>query len=212
MKNTISLRTEEDEPFYTYYDSYMRHFLRQAAYGGLVWAFNQYYKSKSFDDILKVISEELKVEGNVYDKIEAYMNYKKAHYTIFEKEYESNFSDYRDERVEEKVNYINEKFSKLPIHQLMSKLKIIELLWDFDCVSWYPSAIWDKNSIYPKIETGYAFEKHMKNELFEKFNIQGFTQGSAILKIKFYNPKNLTVQHLSVKEKEKKFKLIVWWF
>ena len=65
----------------------------------------------------------------------------------------------------------------------------------------------DKNSIYPKIETGFAFEKHMNNELVEKFNNQTFTQGSAILKIKYYNPKNSIVQHLSVKEKEKKIEI-----
>ena len=61
--------------------------------------------------------------------------------------------------------------------------------------------MWDKNSIYPKIETGYAFEKHMNGELVEKFNNQTFTQGSAILKIEYYNPKNVFVQHLPVKEK-----------
>ena len=82
-------------------------------------------------------------------------------------------------------------------------------MWDFDCVSLYPSAMWDKNSIYPKIETGYAFEKHMNDELVEKFNNQSFTQGSAILKIKNYNPKNQIFQHLPVKEKEKKMRLIV---
>ena len=68
--------------------------------------------------------------------------------------------------------------------------------------------MWDKNSIYPKIETGYAFEKHMNNELVEKFNNHTFTQGSAILKIKYYNPKNLIVQHLAVEEKEKKTEII----
>ena len=67
--------------------------------------------------------------------------------------------------------------------------------------------MWDKNSIYPKIETGYAFEKHMNDELVENFNNQIFTQGSAILKIKFYNPKNLIVQHPIVKEKEKKIEI-----
>ena len=44
-------------------------------------------------------------------------------------------------------------------------MKINEILLDFDCVCLYPKAMWDKNSIYPKIETGYAFEKHMNNEL-----------------------------------------------
>ena len=80
-------------------------------------------------------------------------------------------------------------------------------MWDFDCVSLYPSAMWDKNSIYPKIETGYAFEKHMNDELVEKFKNQNFTQGSAIMEIKYYNPKNLIVQHLPVKEKEKKIEI-----
>ena len=120
-----------------------------------------------------------------------------------EKDYENKFSDYRDENVEEKENYINEKLSELPIHQLKRQLKIIEPLWDFNCVSLYPSAMWDENSIYPKIESGYAFTKDMNNDLVEKFINQIFTQGSAILKIKYYNPKNLIVQHLPVKEKEK---------
>ena len=86
----------------------MRHFIRQAADGGRVCAFNHYYESKSCDDILKNKSEELNVRGNVYDIIEGYMNYKNKHYKIFEKEYESNFSDYRDENVEERI-YISKK-------------------------------------------------------------------------------------------------------
>ena len=44
----------------------------------------------------------------------------------------------------------------------------------------------------------------MNTELVEKFNTGNFTQGSAILKIKKYNPKTLIVQHLPVKEREKK--------
>ena len=73
LKYFNSLRTEEDEPIYTYIDKYMRWFIRQAAYGGRVSAFNQYYKSKHCDDNLKFISKELCVQGNVYDIIEAYM-------------------------------------------------------------------------------------------------------------------------------------------
>ena len=57
-------------------------------------------------------------------------------------------------------------------------------MWDFDCVSLYSSAMWDKNSIFPKIETGYAFTPDMINELVENFNTQTFTKGPAILKIK----------------------------
>ena len=57
-----------------------------AAYGGRVCAFNQYYKSKSCHDILKIISEELNVKGNVYDVIEGYMKYKSKHFKVMEKE------------------------------------------------------------------------------------------------------------------------------
>ena len=35
-----------------------------------------------------------------------------------------------------------------------------------------------------------------------------FIQGSAILKSKYYNPKNSIVQHLPVKEREKKIEII----
>ena len=73
LKNLNSLRTEEHEPIYTYNDKYMRWFVRQAAYGGRVCGFNKYYKSKNCDDFLKIVSQELKVEGSVYDRIEAYM-------------------------------------------------------------------------------------------------------------------------------------------
>ena len=67
--------------------------------------------------------------------------------------------------------------------------------------------MWDKKSIQPKIETGDAFTRDMNNELVEKFNNQTFTQGSAILKIKYYNPKYLIVQHIPIKEKEKKIEI-----
>ena len=42
--------------------------------------------------------------------------------------------------------------------------------------------MWDENSIYPRIENGYAFTRDMNDELVEKFNTVNFNQGSAILK------------------------------
>ena len=77
LKYFNSLRTEEDEPIYTYNDKYMRWFVRQSIKGGPFCAFYQYYKSKICDEILKNISEELNVRGKIYDIIEAYLNYKK---------------------------------------------------------------------------------------------------------------------------------------
>ena len=62
--------------------------------------------------------------------------------------------------------------------------------------------------IYPRIETGYASTKDMNDEVVENVNTGNFNQGSALKKIKYYNPKNLIVQQLTVKRK--KFKLIEW--
>ena len=45
-KYFTSLRTEEDEPIYTYNDKYLKLFVRQSVKGGQVCASNQHYKSK----------------------------------------------------------------------------------------------------------------------------------------------------------------------
>ena len=129
-----SLRTEEDEPIYTYNEKYMKWFVRQSIKGGRVCAFNQYYKSKHCDDILKIINEELAVKGTVYDTIEAYLEYKNKQFKIFEKENEDQFDNYRDEEVEEKEIYINKKLSELRLHKKIKRIELIHLLWDFDAV------------------------------------------------------------------------------
>ena len=71
--------------------------------------------------------------------------------------------------------------------------------------------MWDENSISPRIETVYAYTKDMNDELVEKFNTEKFTKGSARLKHKYYNPKNLIVQHLPVKKREKKLQTNRMW-
>ena len=135
------------------------------------------------------------------------MEYKNKYFKIFEKENESQFNDYGDENVEEKEKYINEKLSNLRLHKLIQRIELIQLLWDFDAVSLYPSAMWDEKSIYLRIETGYSFTKDMIDELSEKFHTGNFNKGSAILKIKYYNRKDLIVQHIPTKGKEKKIEI-----
>ena len=61
--------------------------------------------------------------------------------------------------------------------------------------------------MYPKIESGYALELHIKHVYVEAFINQTFNQDrveSAILTIKYYNPPNLIFQHLPVKENAEK--------
>ena len=66
-KHFNSLRTEEDEPIYTCSDKYMIHFVRVSIKDGRVCSFSQSYKSKTFGDVLKTISREIKVEESVND-------------------------------------------------------------------------------------------------------------------------------------------------
>ena len=77
---------------------------------------------------------------------------------------------------------------------------------EFDATSLYPSAMWDENFVYTKIETGFSFKPHLNKTYVDAFNNQTFNQEgdeSAILKMKYYNPPDLIFQHLPVKEKVK---------
>ena len=123
---------------------------------------------------------------------------------IIEDEYDSKFKDYRDIDVEERIEHINKELNKLPIHKNLQKLNLNDVMMDFDATSLYPSAMLDENSVYPKIETGFAFKPHMNKTYVEAFNNQTFNQDgdeSAILRIKYHNPPNLIFQYLPVKEK-----------
>ena len=56
-------------------------------------------------------------------------------------------------------------------------------------MSLYPRAMSNEKSLYSRVETGYALTKVMNDEFVEKFNNQPFAQGSAILEIRYYDPK-----------------------
>ena len=78
-------------------------------------------------------------------------------------------------------------------------------MMDFDATSLYPFAMWNEKSVYPKLETGFAFKPHINDIYVEAFNIQTFNQDSnesAVLK-KNYTPPDLLFQHLPLKEKVK---------
>ena len=77
----------------------------------------------------------------------------------------------------------------------------------YDGNSLYPSAMYDCESVYPKIETGFVFRPHMNKTFVEAFNNQIVDEDgneSAILTIKYYTPPDLIFQQLPVKEKVKK--------
>ena len=65
-----SLRDESDEPIFTYTDPIMGKFERKAIKGGRCTAFSQHYKSENSDEVFKIISKELNVNGNICDILE----------------------------------------------------------------------------------------------------------------------------------------------
>ena len=100
-----------------------------------------------------------------------------------------------------KLFLLAKKLNMLPIHKELSKLDSNKTQMDFDATSLYPSAVWDENSVYPKIETGFAFKPHMNTTFLDAFNNQTFNEDgdeSAILTIKYYNPPDLIFQNLPV--------------
>ena len=172
-----SLRDENDEPNYTYTDSFMRNFVRKVIKGGRCNAFNQYHKSEISDEVFKIISKELNVDnGNVCDILEKYFEFLNKYEKEYEKEFDSNYGDYRDINQKEKEKYVNKKLNMLPIHKELSKLDLNKTQMCYDATSLYPSAMWDCESVYPKIETGFAFKPHMNKTYVEAFNNKNLTK------------------------------------
>ena len=148
----------------------------------------------------------MNIQGTKYEIIEKYAKYIKNIKLQYEKEYNSKFDDYRKINVKEKEKYINKKLSQLPISMILKEFNRDDLLMAFDATQFISSAMYDENSIYPKIETGYAFTSDMNDELVKEFNNQTFNK-SAILKIKYCNPPDIILQHLPVKEEVNKIEV-----
>ena len=134
----------------------------------------------------------------------------KKHRKIIEDEYDSHFKDYEDVNQDEKPKYANDKLSKLPIHDKIKKLNLNEVGMIYDGNSLCPFGMWDEKSVYPKIESGFAFKSHMNDVYVKTFNIQTFNQDvneSAILEMKYYNQPDLVFQRLPIEEKVKNFEV-----
>ena len=105
-------------------------------------------------------------------------------------------------------DYINKKLGEFQFYRLLQQLSLNDLFWEFVVVSFYPSAMRDEKSVYPRIETGYAYTTGVNDENVKNFKGGVFTQECATLKIKYYIPKILMVQHLPVKKTENNCEII----
>ena len=169
-KYLSKLRDEGDEPIYKYTDPFMRNFVRQGIKGGRCTVLNQYHKSTNSDEVFNIISEELNVNDKICEILNKIFEYTKKHRKLIEDEYDSQFKDYRDVDEEERTRQINKQLNKLPIHEKLQKLDVKDVMMDFGATSLYPSAMWDENSVYLKIESGIAFEPQMKKTYVDAFN------------------------------------------
>ena len=171
-----SLRDENDDPIYTDTDPFMRNFVRKSIKGSRCNAFNQHNKSEISEEVFNIISKELNVNGNVCDILENYFEFLNKYEKHYATEFDSKYDDYIDINQKEKEKYVNRKLNMLSIHKELSKLNSNKTQMDFDATSLYPSAMWDKNSVYPKKETGFAFKLDMKDIFVETFNNQTFNE------------------------------------
>ena len=98
----------------------------------------------------------------------------------------------------------------LPIHKELFKINSNKTQVDYDANRLYPSAMRDHNSAYAKIESGFRFKPDMNDVYVEVFNNQTCNQDgdeSAILGIKYYNPRHLIFQHVPFKQKVRKIEV-----
>ena len=198
-KNFNNLGGENDEAIYTYNDEFMRRFVEQSIKGGRCSALNQYSISNISDEVFNNISKELNVNAKVCEILEKYFEYTKKHRKRIENDYDSHFNDYRDNDEEKRTEQVTKEINKLPIHKKIQKLDVNnDVMMDYDGNSLYHSAIWDENSVYPKIQTGFAFKPYWNDICVEAFNNQTFNQNineSTKLRLKYYNPPNNIFQH-----------------
>ena len=194
----------KDREFYTFNDKYVRDFIRKSIKGGRVGAFNRYFESNQFDDIMSTIKKHLKINdneiSNIIDKYLKYINTKRDEFKL---EFENGEKDYRKINKKELDNFLNKKLGELKISKDLRKINKDDLLVSYDFNSLYPSAQIDKNSTWPKIETAYPFKKYMSDAICILFNSGKWNElnRSAFLTVKYHNPENMIFQHLAIKEK-----------
>ena len=99
-------------------------------------------------------------------------------------------------------NYIKKKLSSLPISKELNKIDKLHLLNKSDYNSLYPSAMAHEKSNWPAIETAEAINPEDSEVFCKLFNNGEWAslKKTGFFKVKYHNPENLILQHMSVKE------------
>ena len=106
----------KDREFYTFNKKYVRDFIRKSIKGGRVGAFNRYFESNQFDEIMSTIKKHLKINDNeISNIIDKYLSYINTKRNIFKTELENDEKDYRKINKKELDNFLNKKLGNLEI-------------------------------------------------------------------------------------------------
>ena len=86
----------KDREFFTFNDKYVRDFIRKSIKGGRVGAFNRYFESNQYEEILNIIKKHLKINdneiSNIVDEYLKYINNKREEFKL---KFENGEKDYR---------------------------------------------------------------------------------------------------------------------
>jgi hypothetical protein len=75
-----------------------------------------------------------------------------------------------------------------------------DFMMAFDATSLYPSAMWDEESEFPDITSAKHFKNSEEKEILDLFNSQQFRPKTGFFRVRYFNPPELFLQHLPVKE------------
>ena len=116
-KGFNSLIDKNNEPIYTYTDSFMKNFVRKAIEGSRRNALKQHYKCEFSDDAFNIISSEINVNGNECEILEKFFEFLNEHEKQYAEEFDSKHDEYRDIDQKGRTEYINKTFTMLPIYK-----------------------------------------------------------------------------------------------
>ena len=93
-------------------------------------------------------STELNVNGNVCEILDEHFEYIHKHRKVLEDKVDSHLEAFRNNNIEEKIKYINDKIGNLSIHTKLREINLDDFMTDFDATSQYTSAMYDEKSVY----------------------------------------------------------------
>ena len=138
----------------------------------------------------------------VYIIFDNYFKHISTNKNYYKEKNEARFGDYRRNKIKKLEEYIGRKVARIPVSKQIAVIDKPDLLVSIDYISFYPSAMAHPDSKWSKIDTAKASSTKDSNYLCELFNNVDWKSlnRSGFYKVRYYNPKKFTFQHMSVKE------------